>query len=203
MPRSVVLASSSPRRHALLRELMGELIRHGTVSFEVCPVDVDETPPAGATPSETARALAEAKARAAPRGQGAVVVGADTVVVAPDGEILGKPADAEHARQILRRLSGTTHSVITGVCVVGGAPGRTATASVETRVTMREMSEDEIDRYVASGEPFGKAGAYAIQETGDQYVTSVDGSWSNVVGLPLERLREMLQDAGVPVESVA
>ena len=183
-----MLASSSPRRRELLAEL--------GVDFRVTHVHVDETLP-GVGPEEAARLLAERKARSADVEPRATVVAGDTLVVTADGEILGKPRDEEDAVRILSSLGGTTHRVITGICVSRDEPPFHASDAVTTRVTMRALTEDEVRAYVATGESEGKARAYAIQEHGDRFVTRVDGSWSNVVGLPLERLGELLADAGV------
>jgi len=173
------------------------LARLGVV-FRIEAADVDETPAACAVPEEIAADLARRKARAvAERHADAVVLGADTLVVAEGGEILGKPRDDCDAHRMLRCLSGTTQSVITGVCLL--TAGAQRVEAVTTRVTMRVISDAEIDAYIASGEPFGKAGAYAIQETGDRFVTNVSGSWTNVVGLPLERVAVMLREAGIAV----
>ena len=185
----LVLASASPRRRELLAGI--------GVTFRVEPADVDETPSAGAPPEQVAREIAARKVRAASQSGDDPVLGADTIVVAADGEILGKPRDAGDARRMLRKLSGTTHRVITGVCVATDRGRRVALASDCTRVTMRPLGDAEIAAYVASGESFGKAGAYAIQETGDRFVTRIDGSWSNVVGLPLEMVEPMLRAAGI------
>jgi len=190
----LVLASASPRRRDLLARL--------GVRFVVRPTDVDETPPAGLGPSEVAAALALRKARACPAADDELVLGADTVVAAADGELLGKPSDDRDARRILGKLSGTTHRVITGYALVRRAPGLECTGSVETRVTMRALEPDEIATYVATGESEGKAGAYAIQERGDRFVTRVEGSWSNVVGLPLEQVRARLTELGLLAEAL-
>lgn len=184
----IVLASASPRRAALMAEMGYE--------FEVMPPQVDEVFEEDAAPAETAKRLAVAKAEeVAARAGAAVVVAADTVV-ALGRQILGKPLDRRHAVEILRKLSGSTHEVITGVCVIDARTGRRAVDSVSTTVTMRRMTEAEIRDYVESGEADGKAGAYAIQETADRYVVRVDGSATNVVGLPTERLGEMLSEFG-------
>jgi len=190
-----VLASASPRRQ--------ELLSARGVPFVADAPDVDEHVPEGVEPRDAAVGLARRKARAvAPRHPaGTPILAADTLVVAADGRVLGKPADAADAARMLRSLSGTTQRVITGVCVLH--PGGEIVDAVETRVTMREMGADEIAAYVASGEPFGKAGGYAIQETGDRFVVAVDGSRSNVVGLPVERVVEMLRTAGVAVAGAA
>ena len=188
----LVLASASPRRRALLAEI--------GVDFVVDAAAIDESLPPGRAPAAAAAELARRKARAVAerRRDGRPVLAADTLVVSADGEVLGKPVDAADARRMLRRLSGTTQSVITGVCLL--VLGTEYVDSVATRVTMRALSEDEIEDYVQSGEPFGKAGAYAIQETGDRFVTAVEGSHSNVVGLPVERVTELLHAAGLLTE---
>lgn len=157
---------------------------------------MDETPAPGAAPEDVARDLASRKAQAVARRTTLPVLAADTIVVTADGRILGKPAGAREARAMLRSLAGTTHRVMTGVCLAtdGGAACRTALDVTE--VTMRRLSEREIEAYAASGEPFGKAGGYAIQERGDRFVTRVAGSWSNVVGLPMEIVAPLLREAG-------
>lgn len=192
----IVLASSSPRRHRLLRGL--------GVRFSVRLPNVDERPLPGELPGPHVRRLALAKARAVARelapGCGAQwVIGADTVVVL-DGRILGKPRDARAAEGMLARLSGRTHKVLTGVALVPATGGRARTAVVQSRVEMKPFDEAAIRRYVASGEPLDKAGAYAVQGRGQHLVARVSGSLTNVVGLPLERLERLLAAAGVRVE---
>jgi len=190
-----VLASSSPRRRLLLREL--------GVRFSVRVPDVDECQLSGELPGPHVRRLALAKARAVARqlapGCGAQwIIGADTVVVL-DGKILGKPRDARDAEGMLASLSGRTHEVLTGVALVPAAAGRVRTAVVRSRVSMKSFDEATIRRYVAGGEPLDKAGAYAVQGRGRHLVTRVSGSFTNVVGLPLERLRILFATAGVRV----
>jgi septum formation protein len=187
VPR-LVLASASPRRRELLRAL-------GT-DFEVAPSEVDETLPAG-PPAVAAAALALRKARAvaAVLGEG-IVLGADTLVVV-DGEALGKPAGPDDARRMLRRLRAREHEVVTGVAVVDAATGREATEVVVSRVRMADYPETAIDAYVAGGEPLDKAGAYAIQGQGGALVERLEGSWSNVVGLPVEATRTLLAEFGI------
>lgn len=192
--KPVVLASSSPRRRRLLRDL--------GVPFSVRVPDVDERPLPGEPPRAHVRRLALEKARAVAReltpGCGARwVLGADTVVVL-DGEILGKPRDARHAVRMLRRLSGRTHEVLTGVALVPVAGGRARAGVVLSRVAMRPYGEAAIRRYVAGGEPLDKAGSYAVQGRGRALVARVAGSLTNVVGLPLERLARMLAACEVP-----
>ena len=166
--------------------------------FTVQPSDIVEEPPALAPP-EAILAIARAKARAVaaglPRGS-AVVLGADTEVVL-DGRLLGKPADAAGATAMLRALRGRTHEVITAVALVEAGPGREETAVVVTRVTMAEYDDAEVAAYVASGEPFDKAGSYAVQGLGARLVARVDGCLTNVVGLPVETTRRLLAAWGL------
>ena len=184
----LILASSSPRRRTLLSE--------AGVAFRAVDPPVDEPAElAGClSPQRLAEALAYFKARAvAERHSEAMVLGADTVVAA-GGDVLGKPENADHARAMLACLSGTRHQVITGVALLG--PGRRRMIrSAVTHVTMKPMSEKDIDAYIASGEWQGKAGAYAIQETADRYIEKVEGSFSNVVGLPMELTLAMLEQS--------
>ncbi|NBP50096.1 MAG: septum formation protein Maf [Actinobacteria bacterium] len=181
----LVLASRSPRRTDLLRSLLDESAPEA--EFEVAPADVDEVPLAGEAPRDMVVRLALAKARAvaARVGGGAMVIGADTTVEL-DGESLGQPADADAARATLRRLSGRTHLVHTGVAVLyegAEAPG------VDTaRVTFVPLTDALVDWYVSTGEPMDKAGAYGIQGRGAVLVDRVEGQVSTVVGLPLRLL---------------
>lgn len=183
--KRLVLASASPRRRQLLTRL--------GYPFDVAAPDADEPLDASLSPGELAQRLAWLKAEAVARDfPDALILGADTLVTT-GGEVLGKPADRQDAIRILTRLGGTRHCVITGVCILDAASGRKWLDAEETWVTMRLMSRAEIEAYVDSGEAMGKAGAYAIQETGDRYVEKVEGSFSNVVGLPLELLARMLK----------
>ena len=178
----LVLASASPRRQSLMRE--------AGLDFRVVAPDIEEHDPERGDPHEIALANAVAKAEAV---EGTTVLAADTVVAIGD-RLLGKPADPEDARRILRLLSGTTHRVVTGVAL--RRDGRITTRSVETRVTMRGWSDEEIAAYVESGEAMGKAGAYAIQESADRFVTRLDGPYDNVVGLPMLAVKELLDVSG-------
>jgi len=188
-PPRLILASASPRRRALLAEA-------GYVFAAVAP-EVDETAPEGTPPEQVALDLARRKARAvAERRRDGVALGADTVV-ALNGATLGKPVDRADAIAMLGRLAGSRHAVLTGVCVMDAATGREEADCVRTWVTMKPMSRAQIEAYVDSGEAYGKAGSYAIQETADRYVERVEGSFSNVVGLPMERTAEMLAAFGV------
>ena len=200
----LVLASGSPRRR--------ELLAGWGATFDVRPPEVDETPLPGEGAAELVARLAEAKARAAVADapeRPVVVLAADTAV-ALHGEILGKPVDAADATAMLGRLSGSRHEVLTGVAVAlarsggwgvsGDADGyepRVWVDVVTTVVTMREMSPTDVETYVASGEPMDKAGSYAIQETGDRFVESIDGPFDNVVGLPMDATVRLLRKAGI------
>lgn len=183
----LVLASASPRRQ--------ELLRSAGFSFTVQAADIDEAPLAGESPRDCAERLAREKALAVSRTRPHdVVLGADTIVVV-DEAILGKPVDAADAARMLRLLSGRVHSVITGVCVVGGGPSQgLKTASETTLVTMSGLSDEEIRGYVATGEPMDKAGAYAIQGTAARWIPRIEGDYSNVVGLPVARVYGMLRE---------
>ena len=184
----IILASSSPRRRQLLIE--------GGYEFEIIEPTADEVAPPGLSPVDHARHLARLKARSvAGTLRSGLVLGADTVVALGD-QIIGKPRDAEDAVRILSMLSGTTHACITALCLVDAATGREVCDAASTAIRMRRVPLAEIEAYVATGECFGKAGAYAIQETADAFIERTDGSFSNVVGLPLEVLAEMLCDFG-------
>ena len=182
----LILASNSPRRR--------ELLRQAGFEFEVRPSAVQEKILAGESPEQFARRAAREKALdvGASAPHGALVLGADTIVVV-DGEILGKPADALGAARMLCRLSGFTHRVITGVCLVR-APGVVEALEHETTlVTFRRLDEEEIRDYISSGEPFDKAGAYGVQGLASKFVTRIEGCYFNVVGLPIARVYELLQ----------
>ncbi len=172
------------------------------VPFRVVAPDVCEDVTHVTEPTEVARLLAVRKARAVARLEpDEPVLAADTIVVAANGERLGKPRDDSDATRMLRLHSGATQRVLTGVCLV--VDGREHVDCDETLVTMRTLADDEIAAYVASGEPFGKAGGYAIQETGDRFVTSVEGSWSNVVGLPMDTVTSLFERAGLASNGAA
>lgn len=164
------------------------------------PSGIEEVLEGAPTPAAVAAlALAKARAVAGRVGEG-IVLGADTVVVI-DGDALGKPADRDAARAMLRRLRGRAHEVITGVAVVDATNGRSEATAVLTRVVMADVSDAELEAYVASGEPLDKAGGYAIQGGGAALVAGFAGSYSNVVGLPLRATATLLSAFGVPVTS--
>jgi septum formation protein len=190
MSRSVrlILASGSPRREILLRQT--------GLEFDVEPSGAEETIPEGVPPRELAERLAVEKARlVVARRFSGLVIGADTVVVLK-GRILGKPADASEAAEMLRSLSGREHQVITGIAVIDAASGEMRSDAVSTVVKFAPLSQDAIDRYVATGEPLDKAGGYGIQGFGALLIERIDGCYFNVVGLPLRRLAELLGELG-------
>ena len=191
MPRfPLVLASASPRR--------AELLRAAGIPFEVAAADVDERQHDGEAPGAYVQRLAVAKATAvAATRPGRVVLGADTTVVV-DGEVLGKPRDPAEAASMLRRLSGRSHRVLTGVCLIG-PDAEAGPAVASTTVEFRPLTDLEIEQYVASGEPMDKAGAYAIQGGAGAFVTRVDGDYDNVVGLPVALVQAMCRGAGIQV----
>lgn len=190
-PPKIVLASASPRRRALLSDL--------GLSFAVEPARFDESQVTDGDPVARAKALADGKALdVAGRHPDALVIGADTIVVI-DGTILGKPEDEEDARRMLRLLSGRTHRVYTGVSLRHLASGRHALEVEATDVTFGPLTDEQIARYVATGEPMDKAGAYGIQGYGATLVRGIHGCYFNVVGLPLYRLARMLALFGVEV----
>jgi septum formation protein len=184
----LILASSSPRRKELLA-------RFG-LAFVIDVPDVDESLLPGEDPRAHVRRLAAVKAEevAGRHGEG-LVIAADTVVVL-GGKIIGKPRDEADARRMLRELSGKTHRVYTGVTVADAASGTASTRVVRSSVTMLEIAPGEIARYVDTGEPLDKAGSYAVQGLGRKFVSRVEGSLSNVIGLPVDELRELMADAG-------
>jgi len=189
----IYLASSSPRRQELLRQI--------GLEFQVIPSEIEEVRQPGEAPIDYVRRVAADKTRAVvrlvtDRGLGAApVLGADTEVVI-DGEVLGKPRDRDHARQMLQRLQGRGHEVLSGLCLstVNGEQ----LALSESRVTMSRLSANEIDRYLESGEADDKAGGYAIQGRAAGFIQRLEGSYSGVMGLPLFELRELMVRAGLP-----
>ncbi len=191
MKTPLILASNSPRRRDLLRQI--------GVDFSIDPADVDERVLPHELPEGYAVRVAFDKARlAALRAGAGIVIAADTIVVVDD-EILGKPADASDAERMLKMLSGKVHRVITGLAVMDAATGKALTRTSITRVWFRSLAQHEIVSYVASGEPLDKAGAYGIQERGALLVDKIEGCYFNVVGLPLSLVGELLLTFGVDV----
>ena len=183
----VILASASPRRRELLT-LIG-------IDHEVRPANIDESYLPGETPREHAERLARGKA-AAIDVTDAVTIGSDTIVVV-DGDVLGKPRDRQHAAEMLRRLSGRSHIVMTGVAV--GWQGKIVSGLEEVEVAFRHLSLDDIDRYIDTEEPMDKAGAYGIQGRAGAFVARLEGSYSGVMGLPLYETAALLARIGFPV----
>ena len=186
----LVLASASPRRTQLLAAI--------GIPHEIVPAEGDEPAAGGMPPEEHVRASALFKAReVAARLPGRLVLGSDTVVATGPSasDVLGKPRDAEDARRMLRLLSGRSHRVLTGVALCGGPAGDAVEVAV-TVVRFASLSESLVARYVATGEPLDKAGAYAVQGFIASHVEGIEGSWPNVVGLPVERFPALFQAAG-------
>lgn len=186
----LILASSSPRR--------AEILRNAGIAFEIRAAQIDESPLPGETAHAMVARLAEAKARAAAaqidvRERECIVVGADTAVEL-GGEILGKPRDSAHAREMLARLGGRTHQVLTGIFLLQLPENATRAAVENSSVKFAPLSEKEIDAYVETGEPLGKAGAYAIQGLAGRFISGIEGCYFNVVGLPLARLYALLRE---------
>ncbi|MCA9483800.1 MAG: septum formation protein Maf [Nitrospina sp.] len=186
----LILASQSPRRRDLLEE--------AGVPFDVLPADIEEVTDPGLSPADNVTALAAAKARRVAEDRpGRFVLGADTIVVL-DNEILGKPRDREDARAMLSRLAGNTHHVITGFAIVT-PEGRVLTEAVTSSVTMKPVTAATIETYLDTGEPMDKAGAYAIQGQGNALIAGYEGSYHNIVGLPVEEVLTQLRGAGLSI----
>ena len=185
----LVLASASPRR--------ADLLRAAGFSFEILPVQLDERFKTGEKPEKAVTRLAEAKASAAAALRpGAIVLGADTMVVVR-GQPLGKPAGHGDAKRMLRLLSGRSHEVLTGMCLWSN--GRRLVHVESSRVRVCKLTEAEIDWYVASGEPADKAGAYAVQGLASRFIVGIEGSYSNVVGLPISCVYNLLKELGCDI----
>ena len=183
----LILASSSPRRKKLLKQV--------GLRFEVVPSEVEEKVKDGENPVEHVLRLAEEKAsNVANNSKDSWVIAADTIVLV-NGEILGKPVRKQEAYQMLLKLSGKEHRVITGFCILNTGNGESIKESVETTVTFKELTEEEIQRYIKTRESFDKAGGYAIQGKGSFMVRGIKGSYTNVVGLPICEVVEALQRA--------
>jgi len=187
----LILASTSPRR--------AEILRDAGIVFDICVPHIEEARLPHEAAGKMVARLAEAKARAAAESSGeknpAIIIGADTAVEL-DGEIFGKPRDAADAREMLSYLSGRTHYVVTGIYVLRLPDGAARSAVETTAVTFARLDQREIDAYVTSGEPFDKAGGYAIQGRAGRYIPRVEGCYFNVVGLPLARLYTLLGELG-------
>lgn len=179
---NIILASASPRRKELLKLMIDE--------FEVRPSHADESLPDNISCENAAEFLACTKAEFVKASEGEIIIGCDTVVVF-ENKILGKPKSREDCRDMLSTLSGNVHFVYTGVCIIGG--GKKYSFTEKTRVEFYPLSEEEIEAYIATGEPFDKAGGYGIQGRGALLVKSIQGDYFNVVGLPVSRLNRELK----------
>ena len=189
--KRIVLASASPRRRELLEKI--------GLKFEVEPSNYAEDLRSGLSPDELARAISLEKARSvASRHKKAVVIAADTFIVFR-GKIMGKPGTEAEARRMLMMLSGKPHSVITGFTILDTDENKILTKSVETVVHIKNLTSEEIEAYVKSGEPLDKAGAYAIQGLGSVIVERIEGDYFNVIGLPLSALAEGLKEFGIHI----
>lgn len=187
--KKIILASASPRRKALLKQV--------GLDFEVTPSDCEESVDSKLGPHDLAKKLSLEKAKSvSDKNKDALVIGADTFI-AYEGKIIGKPKDDEEAREIIKMLQGKAHSVITGLTVIDSDTGKTVSSSVETKVHFKKLGEDEIDGYILTEEPQDKAGAYGIQALGAVLVDKIDGDYFNVVGLPLSLLYDVLKEFGV------
>lgn len=184
--KKIVLASRSPRRTELLKMI--------TEDFSVCPSSFDEGQIEASSPAMLVRRLAHEKAKAVKKEQSGVIIGCDTVV-AFENEIFGIPADRADAERMLTALSGKTHSVITGVCVLDG--NNEYSFECETKVSFFPIGRIALERYLDSDEPYDKAGGYGIQGKAGIFVSGIEGDYYNVVGLPVSRLYRLLSDKGV------
>jgi len=187
--KSIILASQSPRRQELLKQV--------GLEFEVIPADIDENLLQSVSPIEMVQQLACQKAKFVANGkQKGIIIAADTIVVVDD-RVMGKPNTKDDAYQMLSSLSGRVHQVMTGLCVINAEAGKTECGVEQTEVTFRTLSESEIVAYIASGEPFDKAGGYGVQGLGALLVEKINGCYFNVVGLPLSKLFQMLKNQGI------
>jgi len=187
LEKKLILASASPRRHKLLKQL--------GFDFEVLVSNIDETNHSDLSPESHVKVLAFEKARhvADAVKVPAIILGSDTIVVL-DGEVLNKPVDAQDAERILKKLSGRTHKVFTGIALIDLPSNNYKTEFQETEVTFRSLTEEEIKAYISTGSPMDKAGAYGIQDDfGAVFVSKVNGCYYNIVGLPLEMLYSSLK----------
>ena len=187
MKYSIVLASASPRRKELMKLITDE--------YRIRPTDADETIPPHIPIDESAEYVARIKAEAAKQSEDEVVIGCDTMVMTPEGEILGKPRSTEDCRRMLRALSGRKHRVCTGVCILH--EGKIKCFTVTTQVLFDELSDKDIEDYIDTGEPFDKAGGYGIQGKGSLLVKGIEGDYFNVVGLPVNRLFHELHNMNI------
>ena len=187
--KGITLASSSPRRKALLEEI--------GLSFDICPSNIDEDIKQGESPAEHCLRLAEEKAKEAAKNvETGWILGADTIVFI-DNQILGKPSNVNEAQEMLTLLRGRCHKVLTAFCLLNASTDTTIKRIAESRIKIKNLTDKEIEDYLKTGEPLDKAGAYAVQGIGNFMVESIEGSYTNVVGLPMEELRQALEELGI------
>ncbi|MBI5874640.1 MAG: septum formation protein Maf [Deltaproteobacteria bacterium] len=183
---NITLASSSPRRKALLEEI--------GLKFDIYPADINEDIRQGESPLEHTLRLAEEKAKAAAKKvKSGWIIGADTIVFI-DNRILGKPSDINEAREMLNLLSGRCHKVVTAFCLLSASTGEIVKKAVESSVKIKNLTDKEIEDYLKTGESLDKAGAYAVQGIGSFMIENIEGSYTNVVGLPMEELKDALKE---------
>ena len=195
MTKPVVLASSSPRRR--------ELLEKAGLKFTVDSSETDERLNGTADPVEMARSISLMKASSAvSRHPGSIIIAADTFGVL-DGSLLGKPGDAAHASEMLALMSGKCHEVVTGFTIIDADSGKTVSHVVKTRVYFKTLSKAQIEKYVETGEPLGKAGAYAIQGKGAGLVEKIEGDYYNVIGLPVRALANELKKFGIDLPNAS
>jgi septum formation protein len=184
--KRLILASTSPRRK--------ELLASTGLEFEAVPSEYEEDMTLPMEPHELAKYLSRGKAEAvAKTHKNAIVIGADTFVVY-DGGVLGKPHTPEKAKEMLQRLNGTVHSIITGLTVIDSDTSKSVSQAIEAKIYFRDLSEKEIDDYIATGEPLDKAGAYAVQGLGKSLIEKTEGDYNAIVGLPTDVLLEVLKE---------
>ncbi len=183
--KKIILASGSPRRK--------ELLADAGIKFDIDVSDYEEDMTLNLLPHELAKYLSKGKASAvADRHKEAIIVAADTFVVLK-GEILGKPHTKEKAKEMLEKLSGQIHSIVTGFTIIDTATGQTISEAQESKLYFREILLEEIDEYIASGEPLDKAGAYAVQGGAEKFVEKIEGDYSNIIGIPMKAFLEKLK----------
>lgn len=189
--QKIILASGSPRRKQILEQV--------GLKFTVEVSDYEEKPIPGVVPSEFVETLSLEKAKAiAKNHDDAIIIGADTIVVL-DNQILGKPKTKEDAREMLKKLSGNTHSVFTGFTIIDTVNKRTITNHVETKIRFKNLSEEEISAYIETEEPMDKAGAYGVQDRGALFVEYIEGDYASVMGLPILKIFEILKTLGIDI----
>ena len=184
----IILASTSPRRKELLASLIKE--------FEIKPSDYEEDMTLKLTPSELAKTLSYGKAASTAKNEKGIIIGSDTFI-SLEGEVLGKPHTSKRAKLMLKKLSGKTHEIYTGLAIINTETKKEIKEFEITKITFKKLTEKEINTYIATGEPLDKAGAYALQGLARKFITKIDGSETSAIGLPLEKLKKELNKMGV------